>query len=69
MQAFQSPTTSYNEFVKLCNAIGIASHKGQFHLAKVRNIALSIAWGDFPMVTNYQLLRLIPSARKKRPTA
>ncbi|ODA33120.1 DUF6946 family protein [Planctopirus hydrillae] len=68
VQAFKSPSTSYNEFVKLCTAIGIDSGKGHLHMTNVGNISLGVAWVDFPIATDNQLSRLIPKGRKKKPS-
>ncbi len=63
VQAFQSPESSYSEFRKFCEAIGIASGKGVLHQSRVGEIALGIAWLDFPFATDAQLVKLIPKPK------
>lgn len=68
VQAFASPDTSYNEFVKLCSALRVQSKKGQLHKSKVGEITLGLAWLDFPFASDDELLSLAPP-RRQRPTA
>ena len=69
VQAFGAPDSSYEEFKKFCEAIGVASEKHQLHTTDARGIQLGVAWIDFPFATNAELLLLNPPTRRRRPRA
>lgn len=52
VQAFDSPATSFAEYDKFCQVLGLPSTRGQIHTTKVDNISLGLGWVDCPKATD-----------------
>jgi hypothetical protein len=55
VQAFGSPTESFDEYSKLCRAMGLQASRDRMGVAKVGDVTLGVGWADFPMSTDAQI--------------
>ncbi len=55
VQAFHSPSQSFDEYKHFCTALNIPATRGQMHMTQVGEIALHIGWADSPMATDRQV--------------
>lgn len=55
VQAFGSPAASFEEYAKLCRAMGLQANRGRMEVATVEDVTLGVGWADFPMATDSQI--------------
>ncbi len=55
VQAFGSPAESFEEYVKLCRALGLKAERGRMEVITVGDVTLGVGWADFPMATDAQI--------------
>ena len=59
VQAFGSPTSSFDEYAKLCAAIGLPAERGRIPCTAAGGIRLGIGWVDCPFATDAQVASVV----------
>ncbi len=59
VQSFGCPDTSFQEFLKLCQAMGLRAERGRMHVSSAGQVRLGIGWADCTNATDEQLAALV----------